>query len=77
MDMEEPSSIGHGDVVGHNSILQWAKVLYARNYALFCSASLFVDLLCDLMLPPGKKIWISASCLPVLPVAVSVQGFIT
>ncbi|XP_047082787.1 uncharacterized protein LOC124693353 [Lolium rigidum] len=36
MDLEEPSSIGHGDVVGHNSILQWAKAKKYGSLQVVC-----------------------------------------
>jgi hypothetical protein len=36
VDLEEPSSIGHGDVVGHNSILQWAKAKKYGSLQVIC-----------------------------------------
>uniref|UniRef100_A0ACD5ZCL1 Uncharacterized protein n=1 Tax=Avena sativa TaxID=4498 RepID=A0ACD5ZCL1_AVESA len=36
VDLEEPSSIGHGDVVGHNSILQWAKAKKYGSLQVVC-----------------------------------------
>lgn len=36
LDLEEPSSIGHGDVVGHSSILQWAKAKKYGSLQVVC-----------------------------------------
>ncbi|KAF7080731.1 hypothetical protein CFC21_084761 [Triticum aestivum] len=36
LDLEEPSSIGHGDVVGYNSILRWAKAKKYGSLQVVC-----------------------------------------
>lgn len=36
LDLEEPSSIGHGDIAGHNSILQWAKAKKYGSLQVVC-----------------------------------------
>ncbi|KAL5212660.1 hypothetical protein ABZP36_023507 [Zizania latifolia] len=41
--LEEPSSIGHGDFVGHSNILQWAK---AKKYGSLQVVSLYYQLQC-------------------------------
>ncbi|KAG8072620.1 hypothetical protein GUJ93_ZPchr0006g43965 [Zizania palustris] len=43
MALEEPSSIGHGDFVGHSNILQWAK---AKKYGSLQVVSLYHQLQC-------------------------------
>uniref|UniRef100_A0A0E0NLN0 UDENN domain-containing protein n=1 Tax=Oryza rufipogon TaxID=4529 RepID=A0A0E0NLN0_ORYRU len=42
-DLEEPSSIGHGDLVGHNNISQWAK---AKKYGSLQVVSQYYQLQC-------------------------------